>query len=195
MEFTKNFWSKVDKQGPIQPHCKTLGPCWIWNGYRIRKGSYGRIYVNGRSYLCHRITFEESNGPVPKGKCLDHLCRVTYCVNPSHLEIVTSTENIARAVPFRKKKSHCKNGHPLSAEHIRIDSRGARICKQCHRIKTLESQRKRAKVFRDNGLTYYGTEYADRTETRKKQSLSAKKRWKQEKNILGSLKALELGRK
>jgi hypothetical protein len=35
-------------------------------------------------------------GPVPEGLELDHLCRVTTCVRPSHLEPVTTGENVRR---------------------------------------------------------------------------------------------------
>jgi hypothetical protein len=41
----ERFWGRVDKNGPtVRPG---LGPCWLWNGGRGRKG-YGRIKLNGR---------------------------------------------------------------------------------------------------------------------------------------------------
>lgn len=50
--FPKRFWSKVDKNGPIQPHRTELGPCWVWKGTKnknsqggIRRGGPSRKYI------------------------------------------------------------------------------------------------------------------------------------------------------
>jgi hypothetical protein len=34
-------------------------------------------------------------------------------------------------MPWKSKKSHCKRGHPYTAENTHRDSRGTRSCKQC----------------------------------------------------------------
>lgn len=44
----------------------------------------------------HVFNWELTNGPVPSGLELDHLCRVPRCVNPDHLEPVTCAENQQR---------------------------------------------------------------------------------------------------
>ena len=83
------FWAKVDK-GIF---------CWDWLGGK--SNGYGRFWVEGRLVQAHRWAYETMVGPIPEGLTLDHLCRVRYCVNPSHLEPVTLGENIRRS--FRKK--------------------------------------------------------------------------------------------
>jgi hypothetical protein len=70
-------------------------PCWIWQG-RI-SSRYGQIRIGKQSYQAHRAYYEQAKGDIPEGLVLDHLCEVTTCVNPDHLEPVTQRENIRRA--------------------------------------------------------------------------------------------------
>lgn len=83
------FWDRVDKDGP--------GGCWIWTGSVEGKG-YGHPTIAGKKHPAHRLAYELLVGPVPEGLHLDHLCRVRRCVNPEHLEPVTSRENSLRGV-------------------------------------------------------------------------------------------------
>jgi hypothetical protein len=70
--------------------------CWLWTA-SLNNGGYGKLSVS-RSYWveAHRVAYELYKGPIPGGKCIDHLCRVRSCVNPDHLEAVTLSENIRR---------------------------------------------------------------------------------------------------
>lgn len=70
-------------------------PCWVWTGAKQSAG-YGALRVDGRVVLAHRHAYEQAVGPIPAGLQLDHLCRVTDCVNPEHLEPVTNRENVLR---------------------------------------------------------------------------------------------------
>lgn len=65
--------------------------CWIWQRYRDKNG-YGKLY----KMLAHRKFYIERFGEIPGNSDLDHLCRVTSCVNPDHLEPVTEAENQRR---------------------------------------------------------------------------------------------------
>ncbi len=44
----------------------------------------------------HRKFYLDAGGIIPHGMTLDHLCRQKSCVNPEHLEPVTSAVNIKR---------------------------------------------------------------------------------------------------
>lgn len=88
------FFDKVDKAGPIPVGNPGLGPCWIWRG--SVSGGYGRISANRKTEQAHRVSFELAGGVVPSGMVLDHLCQRMTCVNPSHLEPVTNSENVRR---------------------------------------------------------------------------------------------------
>lgn len=70
-------------------------PCWIWQLHLAGNG-YGMMTVDGCPRAVHRIHFEQANGPIPPDLQLDHLCRVRECVNPDHLEPVTSAVNTQR---------------------------------------------------------------------------------------------------
>lgn len=121
--------------------CPLTG-CWFWLG-TISNG-YGRLSLGRRkegtrrSALAHRIAYEMARGPIPDGLVIDHLCRQRSCVNPDHMELVSSVENVMRGESgpaTNARKPCCPNGHPYESR----DSRGWRICRIC----TKETDRRR----------------------------------------------------
>ena len=112
--------------------------CWLWDGATVN--GYGSI--NSRkagSRRAHRVAYEILVGAVPDGLDLDHLCRVRNCINPTHLEPVTRTENILRGLgPLvtrerNRRRTHCKRGHELTPENTGRQ-RAGRFCKACKRL-------------------------------------------------------------
>jgi hypothetical protein len=84
------FWANVTKLGPDD--------CWPWTGSLSSTG-YGRLNINGRPHLAHRISYVAHVGPLPEGNwVIDHLCRVKHCVNPAHLDLVPSRVNTERGL-------------------------------------------------------------------------------------------------
>mgnify|MGYP003577381022 CR=1 FL=1 len=86
-------------------------PCWVWQRYKDKHG-YGLLSPNSPyERRAHREYFKRARGYLPYGLDLDHLCRVTSCVNPAHLEPVTRQINIHRGkmaaliAPNNKKPS------------------------------------------------------------------------------------------
>lgn len=69
--------------------------CWLWVR-AVSSSGYGSISVDGRIRNAHKVAYEEFVGSVPDGKVLDHLCRVTRCINPEHLQAVTQSTNVRR---------------------------------------------------------------------------------------------------
>jgi hypothetical protein len=136
----ERFWPKVNKHGPIPEHRPDLGPCWLWLSVKTENG-YGRFKLNGKMVPAYRVAYELLAGPIPQGLTLDHLCRVPACVRPSHLEPVTTRENILRGVGVTARnaiKTHCANGHLFDEANTYIDAKGARVCRTCIR----EAQRR-----------------------------------------------------
>lgn len=111
--------------------------CWLWLGSRRPDRKYGRIKIAGRDYSPHRVTYEMLVGPIPEGLVIDHLCKVTLCCNPEHLEPVTIRENSLRSAvsiaAVNASKTQCVNGHDFTeaTTGYRADN-GTRYCKVCH---------------------------------------------------------------
>ncbi|KAB2977369.1 HNH endonuclease [Streptomyces sp. SS1-1] len=94
--------------------------------------------LGGRYQMAHRVAYQEIVGPIPEGLQLDHLCRVRHCVNPAHLEPVTSRENTLRGenlVAINAAKTHCKRGHLFDAANT-YRWRNSRICRECRRLRS-----------------------------------------------------------
>lgn len=109
---------------------KKTAQCWIWQGTRNR-GGYGQFTINKKGIAAHRFAYTFYVGTIPEGLQLDHLCRNTSCVNPSHLEPVTQVENIRRSEGISvqlAKRTKCSKGHDFTGRH-----RGYRRCLVCHR--------------------------------------------------------------
>lgn len=109
--------------------------CVLWTGATDGDGRYGSFYYEGRVRRAHRVAYVMFVGPIPEGLDLDHLCRVTQCVNPAHMEPVSHGENVLRGESIQAKnarKTHCKRGHQFTAVDLR--PRG-RVCQRCAEIR------------------------------------------------------------
>lgn len=106
--------------------------CWLWGGSRDRKG-YGRWWFRGKQVKAARFAYEHFVGPIPDGLTIDHLCRVTSCVNPGHLEPVPIAENMRRGFSpssLNRVKTSCPQGHEYTEENT-YRSGGKRWCRTC----------------------------------------------------------------
>lgn len=124
----QRFWTKVEFSVN----------CWEWQGYRMR--GYGQFALTRRKTVrAHRLAYELMVGPIPDGLTLDHLCRNKACVNPAHLEPVTSQENVRRSpnAPsvVNAKATHCRHNHELSGTNLIIRPNGNRDCRECGRLR------------------------------------------------------------
>lgn len=82
-ELEDRFWTKVDK----------TDDCWLWTA-SIRGPGYGQCTVAvGRQGYAHRFAWELSNGPIPAGLHVDHICFNRLCVRVDHLRLVTPKQN------------------------------------------------------------------------------------------------------
>ena len=120
------LWGRVDKSGE----------CWIWQGSKLPNG-YGTLVIGSRTdgsrqrHYAHRLAYEIAVGEIPDGLQIDHLCNVRDCVNPAHLEPVTTQENSRRGA---ERRQSCKRGHPFAGENLYIRPDGYRECLTCRRM-------------------------------------------------------------
>jgi len=85
----------MDQAEFLQRVKKHKNGCWYWQG-AIGKEGYGQVLIDKRYRAAHRVAHELFKGPIPEGRQIDHLCNRRQCVNPEHLECVTSQENSRR---------------------------------------------------------------------------------------------------
>lgn len=109
--------------------------CIEWIAGTAGEG-YGYFYAGrtttdetGRVYA-HRWSYEYHVGAIPSGLQIDHLCRNKACVNPDHLEAVSSEENLRRS-DGNAKKTHCPAGHPYAGDNVYSPPVGGRQCRAC----------------------------------------------------------------
>ena len=77
------FWAKVN-----------IGDyCWKWTGAKNTCG-YGWVFWKGKSTGAHRVSWELTNGKIPKGSSVLHKCDNPPCVNPKHLYLGSQRENM-----------------------------------------------------------------------------------------------------
>ena len=123
--YSQRFWYRVE----------ITDTCWLWLRGRIT--GYGRFWDGQREWKAHVFAWVEQHGPVPDGLQLDHLCRVRWCVRPSHLEPVTARVNTLRGETITAGnvlKVACPQGHLYDEENTRL-YRGKRHCRACDRAR------------------------------------------------------------
>jgi hypothetical protein len=129
-----NFWRKV---------VPDLA-CWHYKGNHDSQG-YSIFWYGGQAYKAHRIMYTLIWGRIPDDLVLDHLCRNRWCVNPYHLEAVTSTVNILRGENVATRniaKTECRYGHALAGVNLSKDYAGRRRCLTCARRRNREYMRR-----------------------------------------------------
>jgi hypothetical protein len=114
--------------------------CLLFLG-AVSADGYGRLEVNGRTELAHRVAYTVAHGPIPKGLVTDHLCRNRSCINDRHLEATSQRVNVVRGVSLSgqyARATACKYGHPFDDANTLWYRRGEAVhrrCRMCNRMR------------------------------------------------------------
>jgi len=86
----KEFSKRIRTKYEVQPD-----GCWLWKG--ATKWGYGilGVKIDGRykHSKAHRLMYSHVHGPIPPWLVVAHKCMNKGCINPEHLELVTTADN------------------------------------------------------------------------------------------------------
>jgi hypothetical protein len=102
--------------------------CWIWIGscYKNGYGSFGvGIWKEGtfKNTYAHRVSYELHKGPIPIGLCVLHKCDNPPCVNPDHIWLGTTADNVRDKVNKKRHGFGEKNSQAILKEKDIIEIR------------------------------------------------------------------------
>jgi hypothetical protein len=148
--------------------------CILWQG-AVNDDGYPRTR---RGYV-HRLVWIRHHGPIPEGMQIDHschnatgchggsACRHRRCINPEHLQLVTSrVNNLLKLAPVGWEErilTHCLRGHPRVESNVYLGRDGKRRCMACRRQDVARhAARKKARALEDAGqLRIEGIQWLD----------------------------------
>lgn len=120
--------------------------CWIWMGSLFRSG-YASGNRTNKTIRVHRWLYIRSKGEIGSLE-LDHLCRVRCCINPDHLEPVTTKVNTLRGhglTSINAHKTHCHRGHIFDTWRTQYGEK-RRFCSTCEKIRARKYRQQHAAI-------------------------------------------------
>src|ERR1700730_7535713 len=135
-----------------------MSGCWLWLGHSDKAG-YGYFAITrSKNVMAHRWSYEHFIEPIPEGFEIHHKCGCPTCVNPRHLQALTSRQHMLTkpdsCCTLNALKTHCIHGHEFTPENTIIDKLG-RKCKACvHATSRRLREKKANKKGRTVGLPH-----------------------------------------
>ena len=126
----------------ILSETKRVGDCLELGGPYNSTGRPRRGY-DGKYFLMSRLVYQLKHGvkALPKSTLVCHSCDNGKCVNPDHLWLGTTQDNVDDCIKKGRaawqRKTTCSRGHPYDKT-----IRGRRICSTCERIRQENYRRK-----------------------------------------------------
>ena len=116
--------------------------CWIWEGLFSHNG-YGRFRLTGGKRIpSHRYSYELFKGKIKKGLLVCHSCDNPSCVNPEHLWVGTTKENM---------QDMCQKGRSYFQTHAKKIKRRKGV--NHHKAKLTEKEVLEIRKLSNQGFT------------------------------------------
>lgn len=108
---------QADVLGRFMKFVPTASPdqCWEWQSTKNRSG-YGKFWLERRTAIAHRVSYELHKGAIPAGLAVRHTCDNPPCVNPAHLIVGTGKDNARDALERGKYRRGSENGRAKLTE-------------------------------------------------------------------------------
>lgn len=84
--------------------------CRLWLAYTSGRG-WARLYWKGRLQSAAKLSWENANGPMPRGMETRHKCDNPICIDERHLEPGTHQDNMDDMVKRGRSNKGTKNPH------------------------------------------------------------------------------------
>jgi hypothetical protein len=83
--------------------------CILWIGNTARTG-YGMLNWQNQVWLAHRLAWMDVHGRIPDGMNVLHRCDVRVCINPAHLFLGTTADNMRDLREKERIRGRMSNG-------------------------------------------------------------------------------------
>ena len=83
--------------------------CILWVGNTGKTG-YGMLNWQNQVWLAHRLAWMEIHGRIPAGMNILHRCDVRPCINPAHLFLGTTADNMRDLREKERIRGRLTNG-------------------------------------------------------------------------------------